>query len=109
MSLSIGNPVYLAPEVCGDGEFSSSSDIYSCALVLYFLPTGNRPFQDLPVSMSQLTKQIAGSVSEACPRLIRECWSEKPAERPTFADLLQNPERFVLEGYDRACFGALKL
>eukprot|EP01064_Diplonema_japonicum_P036110 TRINITY_DN801_c0_g2_i4.p1 TRINITY_DN801_c0_g2~~TRINITY_DN801_c0_g2_i4.p1 ORF type:complete len:1108 (+),score=309.23 TRINITY_DN801_c0_g2_i4:47-3370(+) len=94
-----GTPCYVAPEVWVRGVASEKSDVYSCAMIFYFIFSrgsvfpknikganhevqkkhvvhGNRP----PLECMKDDKQSTS--------IIEKCWANNPENRPTFAKLL---------------------
>ena len=89
---------YMSPELLDESKRteppSVKSDIYSFAMVLYEIVTGWPPFRTL--GMPDLLKCMVGQVRLPIPSnipgsvadLIRECWDEDAANRPTARTLL---------------------
>ncbi|KAL1560375.1 integrin-linked protein kinase 1-like isoform X1 [Salvia divinorum] len=103
---------YVAPEVFRNQDYDTKVDVFSFALILQELIEGCPPFstkQEREVPKSCVAKErppfkapmklYANGLKE----LIEECWSEKPANRPTFRQIIPRLEgiysRFNRRGY----------
>lgn len=108
-----GTPLYMAPEIITDEEYSEASDVYAFSMILYEIMTGTIPFTKLtPFSiMNKIGKGGRPNIPEEVPDvyvdLIKKCWSQEPEERPTFdqilTDLRSNSE-FITEKVDKSDF-----
>lgn len=92
---------YIAPEVLRDEEYDTKVDVFSFALILQEMIEGCPPFHtkkadEVPnlYAMKQHppfrapTKFYAHGIKE----LIQDCWSEIPANRPTFKQIIPKLE-----------------
>jgi serine/threonine protein kinase len=109
-STSLGgmlNPRWLAPEVLTGGSATAASDTVSMGVVLWELLTWAIPWEDrnafqlvhmvsdgerLPVPAREA---VAGAIPdpqvyEAYVALIRRCWAQRPQDRPSFAEIIQD-------------------
>ncbi|XP_018112735.1 serine/threonine-protein kinase 33 isoform X2 [Xenopus laevis] len=95
-----GTPIYMAPEVINDHEYSQQCDIWSTGVIMYMLLSGNPPF--LGPSEEKLFEQIkrgelkfSGAVwqtiSNAAKDVLRLLLKVDPAHRITANELLDNP------------------
>lgn len=91
-----GTPEWMAPEVLRSEACTEKCDLYSYGVILYELVTGERPW-----SKCQNRAQVIGAVGYNKQRLelpndlqpqvaslITDCWMEAPAQRPSFAEVL---------------------
>jgi serine/threonine protein kinase len=90
---SVGTPVYAAPEVLYGGLFTPKSDSYSFGLTLWFVETGEEPFDDIR-SHFELIEAVVKSKRKPdaarCslfPDLVVQCTSDDPERRPTFSSI----------------------
>uniref|UniRef100_A0A5B7AK26 Putative dual specificity protein kinase shkB n=1 Tax=Davidia involucrata TaxID=16924 RepID=A0A5B7AK26_DAVIN len=88
---------YVAPEVFRIEEYDTKVDVFSFALILQEMIEGCPPFhtkQENKVPESYAAKERppfrapAKRYAHGLRELIEECWSEKPAKRPTFRQII---------------------
>jgi serine/threonine protein kinase len=99
-----GNVYYAAPETFDSPPHTTAVDVFSFASILFEIVAGEPAFAlsrfPLPVLKKVTTGQMP-AVPDKCgdffQKLIRECWSLDPANRPTFKDIL---ERLDEKGFD---------
>ncbi|KAF9805333.1 hypothetical protein SFRURICE_007576 [Spodoptera frugiperda] len=86
---------WLAPEAILHSQYCSASDVWAFAVLLWEIATlGGFPYAEL--SNHQVPPFLAGGgrlpkpvrASTRLYQLMVECWSENPADRPTFADIV---------------------
>jgi serine/threonine protein kinase len=99
-SYSLHSPRWLAPEVLKDGKYSTASDVYSYAIVMWEIQSLKTPFADWNVYqiMSAVDEgerppvdESFGSVfphAHSYRALMQRCWDADPLRRPTFEDIL---------------------
>jgi small GTP-binding protein len=91
----VDNPVWLAPEVLKEEEYTEKADIYSYGVILWELLTRKQYFGEYKFLSEIEEKIIAGQRPEIpdtkeCQMvpeyidLVRECWDGDPTKRPTF-------------------------
>ncbi|XP_059438136.1 integrin-linked protein kinase 1 isoform X1 [Corylus avellana] len=92
---------YVAPEVFSNKEYDTKVDVFSFALILQEMIEGHQPFQTQ--QEKEITKAYAAKerppfrapakrYAHGLRELIEECWSEKPAKRPTFRQIIRRLE-----------------
>jgi hypothetical protein len=101
----LGTPGYMAPEQAdGQGaEVGPAADVYSLGAILYWLLTGQPPFQgshavqtlhrvltEAPVP----PRQLRPGVPEALQTLCLRCLEKDPARRPNLESMIAELERF---------------
>ena len=91
----IGTPNWMAPEILTcEEEYTNKVDIYSYAMMLWEMATGQVPFaKSQPYAiMSMITKGVRPETPEDAPEglidLIEKCWAQNPDDRPTFVDIM---------------------
>jgi len=97
-SYTMGSVAWMAPEVIANARnFTKSSDVYSYAILLWELWTGEDPCpRDVaPVNLANKVlhddyrPQIPLHVPVPWQDLIRVCWQKESNERPTFESVLK--------------------
>ncbi|XP_073308267.1 serine/threonine-protein kinase 12-like isoform X2 [Primulina huaijiensis] len=92
---------YVAPEVFRNEEYDTKVDVFSFALILQEMIEGCPPFsskQDHEVAESHAAndrppfKASLKLYAHGLKELIEECWSENPANRPTFKQIIPRLE-----------------
>lgn len=106
---------YLAPETLSNLTYLKSSDVYSFALIVYQIITKENPYKKFTNIIDLLKTVILDKKSpefnepiESCyKKLIEQCWSENPNERPTFDSIvhqLKNNPEFITEKVNKEEF-----
>ncbi|EXX57723.1 Ste11p [Rhizophagus irregularis DAOM 197198w] len=91
----IGVIPYIAPEVLNKKPYTEASDIYSFAMILWEVGTGEKPYADLSydnelvcrIKNNGLRPEIPKEIPECYATLIRNCWDSDPQNRPTALDI----------------------
>ena len=100
---------YMAPEVLLNLKYSDSVDIYSFALVVWFMCTGSRPLEaqmrafSSTESMQRFALQLGDGLRPDIKRitfaplaaLIQDMWASSPSARPTAAAVLQRLDNMM--------------
>ena len=103
-----GTPIYIAPEIWSDFQYSTKSDVYAYSIILYEIITGEVPFENenffykigVDVSINNLRPSFHFPIPDHYKKLIESCWSKNPNERPSFNEivsLLKSDEFFQSE------------
>ena len=103
-----GTPLYSAPEVIEEFDYSTAGDVYSFAMIAFELFSSEVPWSAEKVrNSSQLISKVLKGIRpknkipipDSILALINKCWSQDPLGRPTFEeiveDLEKNPEYFT--------------
>ena len=86
---------WTAPELLFDGTCSSKSDVWSYGITLWEIITyGSKPYKEYgSEDVKEMVRQgyrmkLDGlSLPQSVSSLIRECWSQKPEDRPSFKNI----------------------
>lgn len=108
----MGTPTYMSPEILSNGAYSTSADVYSFAIIAYYVFTGIEPYSSSDgEDLSNVWKiaefvangkrmSIPESVDAAAQNLIRNCWEQDPHNRPTFSDIVNILSEMYAMGQD---------
>ena len=96
MTGETGSYRYMAPEVFRHEEYNETVDVYSFAMIFYYLVTGHAPWETLSGLNAALLAAVEGD-RPLVPRkwdsqisnLMQRCWDEKPSLRPPFSAILE--------------------
>ncbi|XP_057764132.1 integrin-linked protein kinase 1-like [Salvia miltiorrhiza] len=104
---------YVAPEVFRNQDYDTKVDVFSFALILQELIEGSPPFstkQEHEVPKSYVAKERPPFkapmklYAHGLKDLIEECWSENPADRPTFRQIIPRLEGIHSRFDHRSCW-----
>ncbi|CAB3383224.1 Hypothetical predicted protein [Cloeon dipterum] len=88
----VGTPIHMAPELLS-GHYDSSVDVYALGILFWYLCTGKVKMPlafDQIGNKEQLWKNVQSGLrpekqphfDEQCWRLMEQCWSAEPSQRP---------------------------
>ena len=107
-----GTPLYIAPEVWDEVNYSQKVDVFAYSMILYEMYANEKPFRGL--SMYKIAQTICKSerpdtsdIEEPYEDLIERCWSQEPSDRPTFdeiVDALENDHDFITDSVEEDDF-----
>lgn len=95
----MGTITFVAPEVIQRNPYNKAVDVWSIGVVLYYLLSGNLPFDDenddtiakkIVYSDPGYPEEFFGGRSEMCKDLISKCLEKKPEKRITIDELLDS-------------------
>ena len=96
MTGGVGSYLYMAPEVVRYEEYNEKVDVYSYALIMYFISSGRRPFhhitQDPEVILRMYCqKKEPRPLISDCPKVLRgiieQCWHVDKDDRPSAEEI----------------------
>lgn len=108
-TVGMGSHHYMAPEVVRSGQYDTMADIYSFALIMYFISSGRDPFWERTKNPTLIleeygkNKQPRPQVADAHPSLrpiMRDAWAEEPKDRPDARELIK---RLSTVSVDKGC------
>lgn len=91
---AIGTPIYMAPEVLSNAEYTTPADVYSFGIILIEISTEETPYKELAFSWDIARVVLAGDrppipshINPALAQLIKDCWAQNPKDRPNFLSI----------------------
>lgn len=98
MDLSLGSPLYMAPELAGEKEYDERVDVWSCGVITYILVTGSPPFFGNSkdeiyhnIQKQPLKFQNESLLSKDCIDFIKMCLQKNAKNRPTVDEMFDHP------------------
>lgn len=96
MTGETGSYRYMAPEVFRHEEYSETVDVYSYAMIFYYLLQNAQPFAGMS-GIDAVTKAAVDGERPLIPRdvdtrlsfLLKRCWDENPNARPSFEEIVR--------------------
>jgi serine/threonine protein kinase len=106
MTGETGSYRFMAPEVFRHEEYNETVDIYSYAMILFYLLVGRPPWPSLP-GMEAVKRaaelgdrpNISRDLDVRLQNLLKECWDENSSSRPPFTEITKK-----LTAYSREVF-----
>lgn len=99
-----GTVAWMAPEVIRNEPCSEKVDIWSYGVVLWELLNGETPYRDVDsnaiiwgVGNNSLHLPVPASCPDGFKLLMRQCWSSKPRNRPSFRHILMHLDIAAVE------------
>ncbi|XP_044510478.1 serine/threonine-protein kinase CTR1-like [Mangifera indica] len=97
-----GTPEWMAPEFLRGEPSNEKSDVYSFGVILWELVTmkqpwsGHSPAQVVgAVAFQNRRLTIPPNTSPVLASLMESCWSDDPAQRPTFANIVESLKKLL--------------
>lgn len=100
MALTLGSPLYMAPELCHEEKYDERVDVWSLGCIVYIMLTGEPPFggegddqvkNAIKNQELDLTKDIFKKISAEAKAFIERCLQKDFEKRPRTKDLLDDP------------------
>ncbi|RGB31459.1 kinase-like domain-containing protein [Rhizophagus diaphanus] len=102
-----GTIQYVAPEILKNQKenMTTSSDVYSFAMIMWEVSSGNRPYDDYngadlseDITKNNLRPQIMQGTPQRYSKIMRECWDDNPSKRPDIKSI-QDEIKSILSDY----------
>ena len=94
MTGETGSYRFMAPEVYRRIYYTETVDIYSYAMILFYLLTGRPPWPTLPGTEAVRRAAEMGDrpniprdLDARLQTLVKECWDDNPSVRPPFTEI----------------------
>ncbi|KAK8870875.1 hypothetical protein M9Y10_008773 [Tritrichomonas musculus] len=103
-----GTPLYMAPEIVENNEYTFAVDVYAYAILAYQLLVSDDVFPNIKNSAFNILRNIMDGqrpeftkpIPDCYRSLIESCWDMDPNKRPSFDDIvcdLKNNYEFITE------------
>ena len=86
----------MAPEVIANERYTEKADVYSFGIILWEMVTRKIPFEGMngvQVSVAVATRDLRPTIPPDTPqdvaKIMKECWSTDPNDRPVFSEIAQ--------------------
>lgn len=96
MTGETGSYRFMAPEVFLHQDYNETVDIYSYAMIFFYLLVGRPPWPNLPgLDAVRLAAEdgdrpnLPRDLDQRLQALLKECWDENPSARPSFGNTIE--------------------
>lgn len=97
-----GTPEWMAPEFLRGEPSNEKSDVYSFGVILWELATMQQPWNGLSpaqvvgaVAFQNRRLAIPQNTSPVLASLMESCWADDPAQRPSFANIVESLKKLL--------------
>ncbi|KAH9756184.1 protein kinase domain-containing protein [Citrus sinensis] len=97
-----GTPEWMAPEFLRGEPSNEKSDVYSFGVILWELVTMQQPWNGLSpaqvvgaVAFQNRRLAIPQNTSPVLASLMESCWADDPAQRPSFANIVESLKKLL--------------
>jgi len=106
MTGETGSYRFMAPEVYRHEDYALPVDVYSFAMIIYYMVAGEPPFADVDgeravqlAAVEHARPTIPRSVDILLQELVRAAWDDNPAVRPSFTAILEQLNEYHLHEF----------
>ncbi len=96
MSLLVAETNFVCIEILDNKTYEKAADVYSFGILLWVLITQEQPYSFVQQAWEVASYVISGKrlpipsdTPVSVAELIRKCWAQLPADRPTFDDVVK--------------------
>ncbi|XP_073221354.1 serine/threonine-protein kinase CTR1 isoform X2 [Cicer arietinum] len=107
-----GTPEWMAPEFLRGEPTNEKSDVYSFGVILWELVTLQQPWNGLShaqvvgaVAFQNRRPSIPPNISPVLVSLMESCWADDPADRPSFASIVDTLKKLLKSPADAIKMG----
>ncbi|GAU46717.1 hypothetical protein TSUD_244100 [Trifolium subterraneum] len=107
-----GTPEWMAPEFLRGEPTNEKSDVYSFGVILWELVTLQQPWNGLShaqvvgaVAFQNRRPSIPPNISPVLASLMESCWADDPADRPSFASIVETLKKLLKSPADAIKMG----
>lgn len=111
-----GTPEWMAPEFLRGEPTNEKSDVYSFGIILWELVTLQQPWDGLShaqvvgaVAFQNRRPSIPPNISPVLASLMESCWADNPADRPSFASIVDTLKKLLKSPADAIKMGGIKM
>ncbi|XP_013643362.2 serine/threonine-protein kinase STY8 isoform X2 [Brassica napus] len=104
MTAETGTYRWMAPEVIEHKPYSHKADVFSYAIVIWELLTGDIPYAFLTplqaavgVVQKGLRPKIPKKTNPKVKGLLERCWQQDPKERPDFEEIIEMLQQMMID------------
>ena len=103
MTLVLGSPLYMAPELVSNKPYTEKVDVWSLGVITYQLLSGRTPFESRnlkkidfnikhkTIRFENRDDEYWGDISQEAKDFILACLERDPVKRPSIAQLFKQP------------------
>jgi hypothetical protein len=100
----VGTPTYMAPEILQANRYSQKADVYSFAVLVWFVIAEKEPYSDHQTMWGIAEFVISGkrlalpdcNLRNLLGELLDRCWAPNPHDRPEFSEIVPVLEKVLL-------------
>ncbi|KAK8894037.1 hypothetical protein M9Y10_022469 [Tritrichomonas musculus] len=110
MTVGVGTPIYMAPELFLEDHYTNKIDVFAYAIILYEILTQNKPYYEKEnLSQYQIFRDVSQGlrpkirqheISNNFANLIENCWAQDPDLRPSFIKIVKDFLDHVSDYFD---------
>lgn len=100
----------MAPEVFRHEDYNEKVDVYSYAMIVYWIYTGVRPLTTIePITAARMVAEdlkrpnMNGVKIPEVKKLLEDCWQDDPDARPSFEEIVQRLEGLKTKTKPEGC------